>query len=128
MNFRNRKLVITVRTLLGLMFLFSGVTGLMAGSSMQGIPEPMVVPFQTLWQTGILPMIKVTEIVAGLMLVIGFLPGLALLFLAPLCVGIIVVNSSISPAYLPAGIVVTLLTAYLGYAHWDKYRAIFARS
>lgn len=128
MNFRNRKLVITVRTLLGLMFLFSGVTGLMAGSSMQGIPEPMVVPFQTLWQTGILPMIKVTEIVAGLMLVIGFLPGLALLFLAPLCVGIIVVNSSISPAYLPAGIVVTLLTAYLGYAYWDKYRAIFARS
>lgn len=128
MNLRNRKLVITLRTLLGLMFLFSGVTGLMAGSSMQGIPEPMIVPFQTLWQTGILPMIKVTEIVAGLMLITGFLPALALLFVAPICVGIIVVNSMIAPAYLPMGIAVTLVTAYLGYAYWNTYKAIFNRS
>jgi uncharacterized membrane protein YphA (DoxX/SURF4 family) len=128
MNLRNRKVIITLRTLLGLMFLFSGVTGLMAGASMQGVPEPMVVPFQTLWQTGIIPMIKITEIVAGLMLVMGFLPALALLFVSPICVGIIVVNSMIAPAYLPTGIAVTLVTAYLGYAYWDKYRAIFARS
>jgi hypothetical protein len=26
------------------------------------------------------------------------------------------------------GIIVSLMTAYLGYAYWDKYRALFQRN
>lgn len=127
MNLRHPKLILAVRVLLGLFILFSGVSGLAAGSSMEGIPEPMVPVMKVLWQTGIFHMIKVTEAVAGLMLVVGFLPALALLFLAPICVGVIVFNGAMSPQYLPAGIIVSVLTAYLGYAYWDKYKAIFER-
>ena len=108
--------------------IFSGVSGLMAGfSGMQGIPEPMVAMTQTLWDTGIFQIIKVTEIVAGLMLVTGFFPWLAAIFLAPLAVGIIIVNARISPAYLPMGAIVALLNIYLGYVYWDKYKALFKR-
>lgn len=125
MNFRNKYAVITVRVLLGLIFLFSGITGFLAGKSMNGVPEAMIPTMQMLWNTGIFQLIKTTEIVAGLMLLTGFFPQLAALFLAPLCIGIIIVNSMISPAYLPMGVLVTLMNMYLGYAYWDKYKAIF---
>ena len=125
MNFRNRYLLITIRTLLGLFFIFSGVAGLIAGKSMQGVPEPMVTISQSLWASGIFQMIKVTEIVAGLMLLSGFLPALAAIFLSPICVGIIVFNAMLAPSYLITCFIVTALVAYLGYAYWDKYKALF---
>lgn len=127
MNYRNRKLVIVVRTLLGLMFLMSGITGLMAGSDMHRVPEAMIPASQSLWSMGIFQMIKVTEIVAGLMLVVGFLPALAAIFVAPICIGIIVFDLSLAPGYIASGIIVSLLNAYLGYAYWDKYKALFVR-
>jgi hypothetical protein len=128
MNFRNRKLVITVRTVVGLLFLFSGVMGLISGNSTEGVPADMVLIMQSLWNSGILQMIKTTETVAGLMLIAGLYPALALLFVAPVCIGIVVVNALLTPTFLPLGIVITLLVAYLGYAYWDKYKAIFERA
>src|ERR1700674_3259481 len=127
MNFRNRYLVTTLRVLLGLVMLFSGISGLIAGNSMQGVPEQLVPTMQVFWNSGIFHMIKVTETIAGLMLVIGFLPWLATLFLAPDVVGIVIFNARMFPAALPIGIAVFALTAYLGYAYWDKYRALFTR-
>ena len=128
MNYRHRGLVITIRTLLGLLFVFSGVTGLLAGSSMEGIPPEILSVMQGLYASGIFHMIKITEIVAGLMLLFGFLPALAVLFVAPIAVGIIVVDSLLMPQFVFVGIVVAHLTVYLGYAYWDKYRALFQRN
>lgn len=125
MNLRNRKLVVTVRILLGLFILFSGISGFMAGAEMKNIPAPMVPTMSQLWNMGIFQMIKTTEIVVGIMLILGFLPALALLFMAPICIGVIVFNSSVAPQYLVSGMVVSILTAYLGYVYWDKYKAIF---
>ncbi len=128
MNFRNRYLLITIRTLFGLLLIFSGVAGfLAAGKSMEGVPAPMVEATTVLWNTGIFQMIKVTEIAAGLMLLTGFLPALAAIFVAPIAVGIVVVNSMIAPDMIVSGIIVCLLNAYLGYAYWDKYKALFKR-
>ena len=126
-HFRNKYLVITVRVILGLMFLGSGISGLMAGEAMHGVPIAMVPVSQQLWHMGIFQMIKTTEIVSGLMFVFGFLPALAALFVAPICVGIIVFTSNVAPEYVTTGIFVSVLTAFLGYAYWDKYKAIFVR-
>jgi uncharacterized membrane protein YphA (DoxX/SURF4 family) len=128
MNFRNRKLIIVVRTLLGLFLVFSGISGLYAGThGMSGVPVEMVPSSTQLWNFGIFQMIKVTEIVAGFMLVVGFLPALAAIFIAPIGVGIIVYDIHIAPAYLASGIIVCVLNAYLGYAYWDKYKSLFER-
>lgn len=128
MNFRNKYLVITIRTLLGLLFIFSGGAGLLAGNSTQGVPESMVPTIEIFWASGILQMIKVTELIAGLMFLFGFLPALAAIFVAPLGVGIIVFNARLAPSYVPAGILVCLFNAYLGYAYWDKYKKLFQRN
>ena len=127
MNFRHKVLVTTVRILLGLVMLFSGVTGLLAGKSPQGVPAQLIPTMQVLWDSGIFHMIKVTEIVTGLMLVVGFLPWLAALLLAPDVVGIVVFNARLYPPALPIGIAVFVLNAYLGYAYWDRYRGLFTR-
>ncbi len=126
-SFRNKYLRITARVITGLMFLGSGISGLMAGAAMHGVPAEMVPVSQQLWHMGIFQMIKVTEVVSGIMLVTGFLPALALLFVAPICVGIIVFTANVAPGYIAPGIIVSVLVAYLGYAYWNKYRQIFVR-
>jgi len=127
MNFRNRKLVIVVRTLFGLLMLVSGVSGLLAGPSAQGAPPAMAAATQSLWAMGLFQMIKVTEAVSGVMLVLGFLPALAAIFLAPLGIGIVIFNSQLAPSFVPVGLIVCALDAYLGYVYWDKYKALFER-
>jgi len=128
MNFRNRYLVISIRILLGLVMLASGISGLLMGNSTQGVPAKMVAFTQVFWASGIFQMVKVTEIVAGFMLLVGIFPALATLFLAPDVVGIVIVNARLMPSFLWIGAVVFVLTAYLGYAYWDKYKSIFSRN
>ena len=128
MNFRNRYLVITIRVLLGLIMLASGISGLLMGNSPKGVPANMVAFTQVFWASGIFQMVKVTEIVAGFMLLLGIFPALATLFLAPDVVGIVIVNARLMPSFLWIGAVVFVLTAYLGYAYWDKYKSIFTRN
>lgn len=129
MDYRNRKAVIIVRILLGLFLIMSGVSGLMIGDDLSKIPAPMVPYMRTLLDTGLFHLIKITELVAGVMLVVGFLPALATLFIAPLCVGILVFHLTVAPAIADmwGGLLVTVLTIYLGYAYWNKYKALFER-
>ncbi len=131
-DFRNRWLVGVLRTLLGLFILMSGVTGLMAAMSpdLKGIPSEAIPTMKVLFDTGLLHMIKITEIVVGLMLIANFLPALAAIFLAPISIGVLVFNMSAET--LPAGAIPTtafliLLNVYLGYVYWDKYKALFVR-
>jgi len=127
MNARNKYVINTLRILFGLFMVFSGVSGLLMGNSTEGIPENMVLTTQVLRDTGIFQMIKVTELVAGAMLLVGFLPALAVILLAPIAVGIVIVNAMTAPAFLIIGIIVCLFEAYFGFVYWDKYRALFKR-
>ena len=128
MNFKNKYLLTTIRILFGLFLLFSGVSGYLSGDSMQGIPEPMIESLQALKTSGLFHMIKVTEIVAGLMLIFNFLPALAAIFIGPIAVGIVIFNAMLTPQYLISGAIVGLPNAYLGYVYWDKYKALFTRT
>lgn len=127
MNFRNKYLLNTVRILFGLIMLFSGVMGFVMGRSTEGVPPEMVPVMTALWDSGIFQMIKVTEIVVGLMLVASFLPALAAIFIAPVSVGIVVVTAMLAPSTVIIGLIICLLNAYLGYAYWNKYKALFKR-
>ena len=128
MNLRNHYLVISIRTLLGLVMLASGISGLLMGNSTQGVPPQMVAFTQVFWASGIFQMVKITEIAAGFMLLFGIFPALATLFLAPDVVGIVIVNGRLMPSFLWLGAIVFVMTAYLGYPYWHKYEQIFSRN
>jgi uncharacterized membrane protein YphA (DoxX/SURF4 family) len=127
MNLRKRRLVLTVRSLLGLIMVASGVTGLLMGNSTRTVPPQMVQFTRVFWASGIFQMVKVVEIIAGAMLLIGFLPALATLILAPDAVGITIVNARLMPSFLPVALLVGALVAYLGYAYWGSYEQLFRR-
>jgi uncharacterized membrane protein YphA (DoxX/SURF4 family) len=128
MDFRNKWLVRVVRILLGAFFIFSGVGGFMAAfNGWQGVPAETLTNTQALWDTGIFHLVKGMEIVAGLMLVFSFFPWLAVIFLAPIGIGAIVVNLRTAPEYIWAALVCTLLLVYLAYVYWNKYAALFQK-
>jgi len=127
MNLRNRKLVITIRTIFGLLMMLSGIAGLLTGKNTKGVPTELIPAMQILWQTGLLQMIKATEAIAGAMLLFGIYPALATIFIAPIAIGIIVFNARMTPMFVPIGIIIAAFTAYMGYAYWDKYRAMFKK-
>jgi uncharacterized membrane protein YphA (DoxX/SURF4 family) len=106
----------------------SGVSGLLMGDSAKGVPPEMVAFTHVFWASGIFQMVKVTEIVAGFMLVFGIFPALAVLFLAPDVVGIVIVNARMMPSFLWIGAIVFVMTAYLGFVYWEKYKLIFTRN
>ena len=130
MNLRNRYLLLTLRSFFGLAMVASGASGmimvLMDKLPTDSPPEQMAA-LDMLWATGIFQMIKVTEVVGGLMLLFGVLPQLAVLFLAPVGVGIVVFNARIAPPGVIAGLIVCAFLAYLTYAYWDCYRPLFRR-
>ncbi len=124
---RNRKFVITIRIITGLLFLASGISGFMMGPAAEGTPADMLVIGQSLWDSGIFQLVKIVEIVAGAMLVLGVLPALAVTFLVPICVGVLVFTLCTMPAYILMGLIATVLVAILINAYWGKYRALFTR-
>jgi uncharacterized membrane protein YphA (DoxX/SURF4 family) len=127
-NLRNKYLVVTLRTVFGLLFMLSGVSGLWMGThGLEGVPPDLLPMNQTLWNIGVFEMIKVTETIAGLMLVTGFLPALAVIFLAPIAVGIVIVNALTFPSAVIVGVVICAIEMYFGYVYWDKYKALFMR-
>ena len=65
MNFRNRYLVIAIRTLLGLIMLASGISGLLMGNSTQGVPEQMVAFTQVFWASGIFQWSRLLRLLQG---------------------------------------------------------------
>lgn len=129
MNLRNKYLSNTIRTLFGLFMFFSGVSGLwmIFKGSTEGVPPELIDLMGNLQSSGILHMIKITEAVAGAMLVLNFLPALAAIFIAPIAIGIIVFNAMLSPQFVIMGVIVAVLNAYLGYIYWEKYKALFTR-
>jgi len=61
------------------------------------------------------------------MLITDFLPGLVLLLVSPICVGLLAYDLNVAPNYIIFAIVISVMTSYLGYANWDKFKAIFQR-
>jgi uncharacterized membrane protein YphA (DoxX/SURF4 family) len=127
-NPRHKYLVTTLRVILGLFFIMSGVGGFYGAThGWNGVPAEMIGFTTVLWTTGIFALVKGTEIIAGLMLVVGFRPQLAAIFLAPICIGATVVNALTGPQYIWSALFVAVLDAYLGYAYWDKYKQLFTK-
>lgn len=125
---RNKRLVMALRVIFGAFMLYSGIGGfMMLFGTAPELPEPMASFMTALIGSGIFYMIKVTEVVVGAMFLFNFRPALAAIFMAPVSVGILVVNAMMTPAMLPMAVVVALFNVYFGYVYWEKYEQLFRK-
>ena len=128
-----RYLPIAARIVLGIIFLGSGIFGMLMALGIVPMPpqkEPMsdaATAFMTgLFKSGYLfHLIKATEIVSGALLLANRFTPFALILLAPIVVNIFLVHALLVPSGLPIGILVVVLEAYLGWAYRGSYRPLF---
>lgn len=126
------KVTLAVRILLGLVFFASGLVGLLNLAPIPpDLPEALVT-----FNTGLMaskyffPLLKGTETLCGLLLLIGAYVPLALVVLAPIVLNIFLVHAFIAPDGLPLAIVLGILLVYLAFfaePYCNVIRQLFRR-
>ena len=120
----NSKLTMVLRILLALILLVFGANKFLNFISMDAPPEGSFMA--ALIATGfMMPLIGLSEVIPGLLLLINKWKGLALVWLVPISVNIVLFHivfdiSTIAPAAL-----VAILNAVLIYANWKKFKTLF---
>lgn len=115
--------MLIVRTLVGLLFIFSSVTFLLGLIT----PPPMEGAIKT-FNEGLaasgyfFTLLKITELVCGILLVSGRFVPLALVILSPVVINIFLVHLLLAPEGLPIAIVLVAAFIFLAY----YYRKAFA--
>src|SRR4051794_4978407 len=101
------KLPLAVRILLGLVFFVFGLNGFL-----HFIPNQAMSGTAAAFMGGLaaakymFPLIKITEVVAGIMLLAGMYVPLALILLAPGIVNIVLFHAFLAPSGLPVALVI----------------------
>ncbi|WP_299523095.1 DoxX family membrane protein [uncultured Lutibacter sp.] len=122
----NSKLTMAFRLLLGLILLVFGLNKFfhfLPMPPMEGAPADFM---GALGKTGYMfPLIAITEIVAGALLIINKWKGLALIFTAIISVNIVLFHLALAPAGIALAAVVAILNILLMYANWKKFKTLF---
>ena len=122
------RLTLAARLVLGLLFLASGIFGLVVPPPPlpPGTPPGMVALFTGLTGSYLLTLVKLTEAVVGALLLAHRFVPLALLVLAPVTVNIVLVHLLLAPSGLPIAAVVLALHVFLGWSYRAAYRSVLA--
>jgi uncharacterized membrane protein YphA (DoxX/SURF4 family) len=122
----NSKLTMALRVLLGLILLVFGANkffNFIPAPPMEGAPGEFM---GALVESGYMfPLIALTEITAGMLLLINKWKGLALIFAAIISVNIILFHLVLAPASIGLAAVVAILNIILMYANWKKFKTLF---
>jgi uncharacterized membrane protein YphA (DoxX/SURF4 family) len=122
MNTVTRKFPTVARIGLGLVFATFGLNKLVPFLPQPPISGPPAQFFGALFATGyMIPLIAITEIVAGLMLLSGRFVPLALTLLAPVIVNILSFHVFLAPGGAGPGVLVLALEVYLAWTHRDAF-------
>ncbi len=124
MNAVKRHLPTAIRLLTGLIFVVFGLNGFLGFLPMPPLPEGAGAFMGALAATGYMfPLIKGTEIVAGLMLLSGRLVPLALVLLAPVIVNIVLFHFILAPPN-PMTFFLIFAELFLAYAYREAFKGV----
>lgn len=122
----NSKLTLVFRVLLGLILLVFGLNkffNFMPMPPMEGAPADFM---GALGKSGYMfPLIAITEIVAGALLLINKWKGLALIFAAIISVNIVLFHLALAPSGVGLAALVFILNVLLIYSNWNKFKTLF---
>ena len=119
------KVNLGARIFLGLIFFVFGLNGFLGF-----MPNPPVTP-----EAGALmgafakagyffPLLKATEVIAGLMLLANRFVPLALILLAPVIVQILALHVFLNPAGIPMGLILVALLAFNAKNYWSSFAGV----
>lgn len=115
------------RILLGLIFFVFGLNGFLGFLPHPPLPDEAGAFLGGLAAAGYMfPLIKGTEVVAGLLLLSNRLVPLALVLLAPIVVNIVLFHAVLAPAGMGLTLVVLALELALAYAYRASFRSVLA--
>ncbi|MBT8317727.1 MAG: DoxX family membrane protein [Lutibacter sp.] len=122
----NSKLTMVFRLLLGLILVVFGANKFFHFLPMPTMEGPPADFMGALINSGYMfPLIGVTEVVAGLLLIINKWTGLALILTAIISTNIILFHLVLAPAGIILAAVVAILNIILMYANWKKFKTLF---
>jgi len=118
--------IIIVRSLLGLMFLFSSISYFFDLIPMPQLTGPMKVFTEGLAASGyIVTLVKGIELICGLLFITGRFVPLAAVVIFPIVVNIVLVHVFLAPEGLPVALFVLLSNLFLAFVYRSHYRGLF---
>ncbi len=115
------------RILLGLVFVFGGVTGLFELAEPE-MGEEGAAFMGAIMDTGYLwPVLKMTEIVCGVLLILGMFVPLALVVLAPVALNILLFHIFLEPSGVAIGLFLVVLGLYTAHQHRESFSSVLQR-
>lgn len=117
---------LVLRSLLGLLFVVMGSNKFFGFMPMPELSAPAGAFMGAMAATGyLIPLIGLTEVVAGLMLLTGFFSALGLVILMPVIVNILMFHIFLDQAGLPLAVVLIVVELYLIYVYSESGRDLF---
>lgn len=115
-----------VRILLGLAFIIFGLNGFAHFLPNPAMPAAAVQFFGALFATGyMIPLLFATQVIGGILLLIGVFIPFALVILAPIIVNIFFFHLFLAPEGLPLAIIVVIFELFLAWRHSAAFAPLF---
>lgn len=122
----NTKITLVLRLLLGLILFVMGANKFFHFLPMPPMEGPPADFMGALIATGYMfPLIALTEIVAGVLLLTNKWTGLALILTATISLNIVLFHLVLAPSGIAPAALVAVLNVVLIYAHWKKFKTLF---
>lgn len=118
--------MVIVRTLVGLLFIMASATYFL-----NLVPQPELTGNMKTFNEGLaasgyfLTLLKATELVCGILLVIGRFVPLVLVILAPIVINILMVHIFLEPTGLPVAVLLVAALAFLAYYYRKNFVPLF---
>ena len=120
-----KKAVLVARLLHGLIFTVFSLNAFIPFLPMPEMPEAAGAFFGALVASGFLvPVLKITELVAGILLLAGVLVPLALTILAPIVIMIVLFHVFLDPAGMAMAIMVLVLEVFLAWSYRNSFKGV----
>ena len=117
---------IVVRSLMGALFIFASVTFLFKLITPPEQTGAMKVFNDGLEASGyMMNLVKITELICGIMFLSGRFVPLALILISPVIVNIFFVHLFLDPQNLPVAIFLILANSFLAYNHRESFKPLF---
>jgi uncharacterized membrane protein YphA (DoxX/SURF4 family) len=119
---------LVARMMLGLTFVVFGLNGILHFIPQPEMPQAAIAFFGGLAAARyMLPLLFGTQIVGGILLLVGIVP-LGLLLLAPVIVNIVAFHLFVAPSGLGIALFVAVLELFLAWGHRDAFRPLLSSS